>query len=156
VTSSTRTWFRALDRECQAARESISAELDGEISEIEAAAARRHRAECADCDRFAHSVARATQAVRGAPQLAPSRRLVPASSRVAVRSVALGGFAAALVAAAFLGGGLASRLSHAPAHQKGPVFVADNENPLALQQLQIRRMLHQQATSRRSRHQRLG
>jgi predicted anti-sigma-YlaC factor YlaD len=156
VKSSARTWFRTLDRECQTARESISAELDGEISEIEAAAARRHRAECADCDRFAESVARTAQAVRAAPQLVPSRRLVPAPSRVAARSVALAGFAAALVAAAFLGGGLASRLSHGPAHRDPTVIVADNESPLALQQMQIRHILHEQAPARQPRHQRLG
>jgi predicted anti-sigma-YlaC factor YlaD len=45
-----RTWFRRLERQCEAVRETISAELDGEVSEIEAAFARRHRAECADCE----------------------------------------------------------------------------------------------------------
>ena len=155
--SPARTWFRALDRDCQTARESISAELDGEVTEIEAAAARRHRAVCADCERFARSVAETAHAVRTAPQLMPSRRLVPAPSRVAVRSMALTGFAAAMVAAAFLGAGIASRGSQAPPPQRPNVIVADNENPLgALQLLQIRHLLHQPAASRPSRHQRLG
>ena len=56
-----RTWFRRLERQCEAVRETISAELDGEVSEIEAALARRHRAECADCEQFALSVAHTTE-----------------------------------------------------------------------------------------------
>jgi hypothetical protein len=148
--------FHALDRECQTAREAISAALDGEVSELEAAAARRHRAECADCDRFALSVMHTTHAVRNAPRLVPSRRLAPAPSRVAVRGLAVAGFAAAMFVAAFLGAGVASRLSHSPAPQHPPVILADNENPLALQQLQIRQLLHQRTVSRDTRHQRLG
>ena len=146
MTTHHRSWFRSLDRECQAAREVISAELDGEVSELEAAAARRHRAECPDCERFAGSVAHTAQAVRSAPALVPSRRLVPAPRKVAKRGLATAGFAASLAAAALLGAGVAGHFSQAPvSHHQRQIIVANNEPSLAMQQLTIRQMLHLKA-----------
>ena len=106
-----RTWFRRLERQCEAVRETISAELDGEVSEIEAALARRHRTECADCEQFALSVAHTTDVLRAAPPVQPSRRLMPAPARVVSRGLAVAGFAAAMFVAALLGAGLASRVT---------------------------------------------
>src|SRR5215470_2470428 len=138
MTTHHRSWFRSLDRECQAAREVISADLDGEVSELEAAAARRHRAECPDRERFAGAAAHTAQAVRSAPVLVPSRRLVPAPRRVARRGLAAGGFAASLAAAALLGAGVAGHFSQAPAsHHQRQIIVANNEPSLAIQQLTI-------------------
>ena len=148
MTTHHRSWFRSLDRECQAAREVISAELDGEVSELEAASARRHLAACADCDRFAGSVVRTAQAVRSAPALVPSRRLVPAPRRVAKRGLVGAGFAASLAAAALLGAGVAGHFARSPAGRQVPrqIIVANNEESLAMQQLVIRQMLHLKST----------
>ena len=146
MTTHHRSWFRSLDQECQAAREVISADLDGEVSELEAAAARRHRAECPDCERFAGAVAQTAQAVRSAPALVPSRRLVPAPRKVAKRGLAAAGFAASLAAAALLGAGVAGHFSQTPAsHHQRQIIVANNEPSLAIQQLTIRQMLHLEA-----------
>lgn len=154
-------WLRSLDRRCQTARETISAELDGEASEIESAAARRHRAECSDCDQFAVAVATTTTAVRSAAPLRPSRRPLPlpAPGRVASRSAMAGGFAAALLVAALLGAGLAGRISGdaKPAHP--PVFFVANGEPdralVAREQMLIRRTFGRQSVDLR-RLQRLG
>jgi ferric-dicitrate binding protein FerR (iron transport regulator) len=154
-----RTRFQSLAPPCQAVRETISAELDGEASEIESAAARRHRAECPDCRRFAESIERTTAAVREAPALAPSRRLVPAPSRVAVRGLAVAGFAAAMFVAAMLGAGLASRVTHAPApSQRHDLVVArgSDRDSIAREQMLIRQMLHAQALDRQAGSERLG
>jgi hypothetical protein len=154
-----RTRFQSLAPPCLAARETISAELDGEASEIESAAARRHRAECPDCERFAESVAVTTHAVREAPPLVPSRRLVPAPSRVAARGLAVVGFAAALFVAALLGAGLASRVTHAPAQAKHRELVVARDggrDSIAREQMLIRQMLHAQAIDRQTGSERLG
>jgi predicted anti-sigma-YlaC factor YlaD len=45
-------------------RQAISAELDGEATEIEVAASRRHREHCDDCRRFGLAITVATAAVR--------------------------------------------------------------------------------------------
>src|SRR3974377_1895539 len=105
MTYANRSWFRSLDRECQVTRQAISAELDGEVSEIEAAAAGRHRAASPGGERFAGWVARTTGAVRSAPQLVPSRRLVAGRRRFAVRGMYAAGFAAARGGGGVLGAG---------------------------------------------------
>src|SRR6476469_8734209 len=135
-----RTWFRRLERQCEAVRETISAELDGEVSEIEAAFARRHRAECADCEQFALSVAHTTDVLRAAPPVQPSRRLMPAPARAVSRGLAVAGFAAAL-----LGAGLASRATSTPAqthHHEIVVAKGNSRDALAREQMLIRQMLH--------------
>jgi hypothetical protein len=141
-----RTWFRRLEPECEAVRETISAELDGEVSEIEAAFARRHRAECADCEQFALSVAHTTDVLRAAPPVQPSRRLMPAPARVVSRGLAVAG--------------LASRATSNPAktHQHEIVVAKGNSrDALAREQMLIRQMLHNVRTlDRQPGHERLG
>jgi len=155
-----RTWFRRLDPECEAVRETISAELDGEVSEIEAAFARRHRTECADCEQFALSVAHTTDALRAAPPVQPSRRLMPAPARVVSRGLAVAGFAAAMFVAALLGAGLASRVTSTPAkthHHEIVVAKGNSRDALAREQMLIRQMLHNVRTlDRQPGHERLG
>src|SRR4051794_41573729 len=121
-----RTWFRRLESQCEAVRETISAELDGEVSEIEAAFARRHRAECSDCERFALSVRHTTDVLRAAPPLQPSRRLMPAPTRVVSRGLGVAGFAAAMFVAALLGARLASPATSSPPQTRHHQIVVAN------------------------------
>jgi hypothetical protein len=155
-----RTWFRRLERQCEAVRETISAELDGEVSEIEAALARRHRSECADCERFALSVAHTTNVLRAAPPVQPTRRLMPAPVRVVSRGLAVAGFAAAIFVAALLGAGLASRVTSTPAQTHRHEIVVANgssRDSIAREQMLIRQMLHNVRTlDRQPGHERLG
>ncbi len=156
-----RTWFRRLERQCEAVRETISAELDGEVSEIESAFARRHRAACADCEQFALSVAHTTEVLRLAPAVEPSRRLIPAPARVVSRGLAMAGFAAAMVVAAVLGAGLASRANHEPAvahhPQIGLVAKGNSRDAMAREQMLIRQMIQNvRAIDRLPGHERLG
>jgi hypothetical protein len=141
-------------------RETISAELDVEVSEIESAFARRHRTECADCEQFALSVAHTTDVLRAAPPVQPSRRLMPAPARVVSRGLAVAGFAAAMFVAALLGAGLASRVTSTPAktHQHEIVVAKGNSrDALAREQMLIRQMLHNVRTlDRQPGHERLG
>jgi hypothetical protein len=159
VTRPNPIWLRSLDRRCQTARETISAELDGEASEIESAAARRHRAECSDCDQFAVTVAATTDAVRSAAPLRPSRRPLPLPGRVASRSAMAGGFVAAMLVAALLGAGLAGRISGDAKPSHPPVFFVANGEPdralVAREQMLIRRTFGRQSVDLR-RLQRLG
>ena len=155
-----RTWFRRLEPQCEAVRETISAELDGEVSEIEAAFARRHRAECADCEQFALSVAHTTDVLRAAPPVQPSRRLMPAPARVVSRGLAVAGFAAAMFVAALLGAGLASRATNTPAqthHREIVVAKGNSRDTMAREQMLIRQMLQDvRALDRQPGHERLG
>src|SRR3954451_316618 len=163
-----RTWFRRLESQCEAVRETISAELDGEVSEIEAAFARRHRAEGSDCERFALSVRHTTDVLRAAPPLqpsrrlmpAPSRRLMPAPTRVVSRGLGVAGFAAAMFVAALLGAGLASRATSSPPqtrHHEIVVAKGGSRDAMAREQMLIRQMLHNVRTlDRQPGHERLG
>ena len=148
-----RTWFRRLERQCEAVRETISAELDGEVSEIEAALARRHRTECADCEQFALSVAHTTDVLRAAPPVQPSRRLMPAPARVVSRGLAVAGFAAAMFVAALLVTSTPAQTHH---HE---IFVAkgSSRDSIAREQMLIRQMLQNVRTlDRQPGHERLG
>lgn len=159
MTRSNPIWLRSLDRRCQTARETISAELDGEASEIESAAARRHRAECSDCDQFAVTVIATTAAIRSAAALRPSRRPLPLPGLVASRGIMAGGFAAAMLVAALLGAGLAGHLSGDATPARPHVFFVANGEPdralVAREQMLIRRTFGRQSVDLR-RLQRLG
>src|SRR5690348_6313291 len=155
-----RIWFRRLERQCEAVRETISAELDGEVREIGGAVARRHRAEWADCEQFALSVADATDVLRAAPPVQPSRRLMPAPARVVSRGLAVAGFAAAMFVAALFGAGLASSVTGTPAqphHHEIVVAKGGSGDTMAREQMLIRQMLQAvRALDRQPGHQRLG
>jgi hypothetical protein len=158
MTTGHRIRFRSLDRRCLETREAISAELDGEATEVEVAAARRHRRECEDCERFAHAVAETTAAVRAAPRLtAPARPMRP-TRRAGRRAAMAGGVAAALVASALLGAGVASHVTGGARRPRPQVIYVANAEPdralIARQQMLIRRTFGQQGAQRH--HQRLG
>jgi predicted anti-sigma-YlaC factor YlaD len=85
-------------------RGAISAELDGELSELEASSVHSHVGRCEPCRAFQAEAARFATALRGAPLeplrrpvTVPSRRWsvvslrVPAAAAVAVSMIAAGG-----------------------------------------------------------------
>ena len=158
MTTSHRIRFRSLDRRCLETREAISAELDGEASELEAAAARRHREQCDDCERFAKAIAETTAAVRAAPALAAPSRPLRVSRRVGRRVTMVAGLAAAMVVSAALGAGVASHLGSGEPRQRPQVIFVANGEPdrvlIAREQMLIRRTFGQQGAQ--PPHQRLG
>jgi anti-sigma factor RsiW len=161
MTTGHRIRFRSLDRRCLETREAISAELDGEATELEAAAARRHREQCDDCEGFAKAVAETTAAVRAAPPLAAPSRPLRVTRRVARRVTMVAGLAAAMAVSAALGAGVASHLgSGEPRPRPQVIYVANGEPDrvlIAREQMLIRRTFgqHGQRHDQR-RNQRLG
>ena len=158
MTTGHRIRFRSLDRRCLETREAISAELDGEATELELAASHRHREECDDCRQFALAVTEATAAVRAAPALAPHGRPLRLSRRVSRRATMVAGLAAAMVASALLGAGVASHVTGGTRQPHEHVIYVANGEPdralIAREQMLIRRTFGQQDAQRR--HQRLG
>jgi hypothetical protein len=150
--------FHSLDPRCRETREAISAELDGEAGELETAAARRHRQECADCDRFAEAITETTSTVRAAPLLVPAARPVRLSRRAGRGVTMAAGLAAAMAASALLGAGVASHIGGAQHRQPAHVIYVANGEPnralVAREQMLIRRTFGQQVAQRRN--QRLG
>jgi predicted anti-sigma-YlaC factor YlaD len=113
--------MRARFLECERMREAVSAQLDGELSELEAIRLRTHLDDCESCREFEASAAFATTALRAAPlePLArpialPSRRKVsvpfrvPAAAAAAIVMVAAGGVFATLHGGAAIRGTNAS------------------------------------------------
>jgi anti-sigma factor RsiW len=111
--------MRARFLECERMREAVSAQLDGELSELEAIRLRTHLEACASCREFEASASFSTTALRAAPLepltqpiALPSRRRisfrVPAAAAAAVLMVAAGGVFESLH------GGAAIRGSQAP------------------------------------------
>jgi predicted anti-sigma-YlaC factor YlaD len=97
---------------CRDARRQLSAGLDGEASEIELAAAARHVAGCAGCERLMLQVRGTTEHLRSSPRLSPSRSLTPAvrRHRRMHRPLAVAAAAAALAMAALVGAEVSSRV----------------------------------------------
>jgi hypothetical protein len=159
MTTGHRIRFRSLDRRCLETREAISAELDGEATELELAASRRHREQCEDCERFGRAIAETTSAVRAAPALRPTGHPVRPTRRVVGRRVSMAAAAvAAMAVSALLGAGVASHLS-GDVRQPRPrvIYVANGEPDRALiarEQMLIRRTFGQQGAQ--PPHQRLG
>jgi len=94
----------ARSQKCDRMRSSISAELDGELSEFEAIRLRGHLRVCASCQEFKAEAERFATALRSAPLeplsrsiALPSRRRramhlrVPVAAAVAVSMIAAGG-----------------------------------------------------------------
>jgi predicted anti-sigma-YlaC factor YlaD len=111
--------MRARFLECERMREAVSAQLDGELSELEAMRLRTHLDSCESCREFEASANFSTTALRMAPlePLArpialPSRRRisfrVPAAAAAAVVMVAAGGVFESLHGGAAIRGSQAS------------------------------------------------
>jgi anti-sigma factor RsiW len=111
--------MRARFLECERMREAVSAQLDGELSELEAIRLRTHLEACESCREFEASANFSTSALRMAPLepltrpiALPSRRRislrVPAAAAAAVVMVAAGGVFESLHGGAAIRGSEAS------------------------------------------------
>ena len=101
--------MKPLPAHCERARQWVSAELDGRLSEFEQALLEGHVSTCAGCSAFRASVARFTQELRSAPlerleePVLVSRvrrrtfRIAPAVAALAVAAVGLGSILASTV-----------------------------------------------------------
>jgi anti-sigma factor RsiW len=115
--------MRARFLECERMREAVSAQLDGELSELEAIRLRTHLDSCEGCREFEASASFSTTALRMAglepltqPIALPSRRRVsfrvPAAAAAAVVMVAAGGVFASLHSGAEIRGSQASNAAY--------------------------------------------
>ena len=87
--------------ECMRARESASAQLDGELSELEAARLDAHLRDCAECSAWAREVAGIGFELRRAPLVRPRRELaLPPMAVVKAMHLRAAGIAAAVVVGA--------------------------------------------------------
>ena len=104
--------------DCERMRSTISAALDGEVSEVERVTADAHLAVCSDCQAYAASLAETARMLRATPLEELSFPIVLPSHRLRLaRTMQLGAAAAAVAATVFLsvtvgtspnGGGLTS------------------------------------------------
>jgi anti-sigma factor RsiW len=124
---------------CERAREWVSLELDGELSELEDALLRAHLGRCAACAAFASGVRTFTRELRAAPLEEPERVAPPAEAPKRVRVRALQVLVAAAAVAAAVGlGSLAGSLSSssAPRHEAAAASaVAVTQQPYLEQKL---------------------
>lgn len=93
-------------RDCDAARELLSARLDEELSELETALLDAHLGRCADCSAWAKGVDEVTRQLRDAPLELPTEHFAPPrrARRRAEPFAFVAASAAALVSALALGG----------------------------------------------------
>jgi hypothetical protein len=136
--------------ECERMREAVSAQLDGELSELEGIRLRTHLDGCESCREFEASANFSTTALRAAPlepltrPLAlPSRRRVsvpfrvPAAAAAAVVMVAAGGVFASLHGGAAIHG---SQGSDAAYNDRADMqAIARQQKQRNFQQLLVRR-----------------
>jgi hypothetical protein len=122
---------------CERAREWVSLELDGELSELEGALLRAHLDRCAACAAFANGVRTFTRELRAAPLEEPARMpLLPgAARRVRVRTLQAVAAAAAVGAAVVLGGLAGALSSSAPREPARAAAVAATQQPYLEQKL---------------------
>jgi hypothetical protein len=125
-------------RQCERCRGQVSLDLDGGLSELEAAWMRRHLAACADCRAFAADVRGATALLRAAPQLSPAEPVLVAGVRRRSRGVlgaVVGVAATAAVAALALTAGL--NVSDRPASGPPQAVAAGNLDLMTLREERI-------------------
>jgi anti-sigma factor RsiW len=140
--------MRARFLECERMREAVSAQLDGELSELEAIRLRTHLEACESCREFEASANFSTTALRSAPLepltrpiALPSRRRisfrVPAAAAAAVVMVAAGGVFASLHGGAAIHG---SQGSDAAYNNRADMqAIARQQKQRNFQQLLVRR-----------------
>ena|SRR5436190_7881946 len=107
-------WWRRATA-CENAGQWISVRLDGELTELEAAALDRHLERCERCNAYAAELGSMTHLLRAAPLVEPRRTLVSFPerrgrkvARRALLGLALAGGAASAAAALVLGVGSSS------------------------------------------------
>ena len=92
------------DYACSRARELVSLQLDGELSELGCTRLAAHLAGCATCKEFAHGAEATALALRASPLEQPSRQiLLPQRRHVTLRVVQVGAVAAVLLVATAIG-----------------------------------------------------
>jgi anti-sigma factor RsiW len=112
---------------CGQTRELVSLELDGELSELEAARLENHLGHCAACRQLKAELAGLTLALRAVPLEQFERAItLPRRIRFSLRPLQVGAAAAAIAVAAGLTGVLGTLRSHAPAQ---PHFVSGLPGP---------------------------
>jgi anti-sigma factor RsiW len=133
-------------------REAVSAQLDGELSELEAIRLRTHLDSCESCREFEASAGFSTTALRAAPLepltrpiALPSRRRVsvpfrvPAAAAAAVLMVAAGGVFESLHGGAPIHASTPSQAAFDDRQDR--LAIADRQKQANYQQLLIRRAL---------------
>jgi anti-sigma factor RsiW len=141
---------RGRSQKCEQMRSSISAGLDGELSEFESILVRGHLDRCEDCRMFKLDAKRFATALRGA-QLEPlSRPVAVPSRRRSVVSLRLPAAAAVAVVMIVSGGVFASLHSGAVIHASPPPEAAFNSLDLRAMQLQKAQRTNNQLRLRRA------
>ena len=140
---------RGRSQKCGQMRSSISAELDGELSEFESILLRGHLDRCQDCRMFKLDAERLATALRVAPLEPLSRPVVVPSRR---RSISLRVPAAAAVAVVMIvfGGVFASLRSGTVIHPSPPTGAAFSSLDLRNMQLQKTQRTNNQLRLRRA------
>jgi predicted anti-sigma-YlaC factor YlaD len=107
---------RQIVAQCGETRELVSLELDGELSELEAARLESHLEECGACRQLKSELAELTLALRAAPLEQLERPItLPQRVRWSLRPLQVGAAAAAIAVAAGLAGLVGTVRSHTPA-----------------------------------------
>lgn len=126
----------ALKPGCERAREWVSLELDGELSELEHALLRAHLERCEPCAAAARHVRAFTAALRAAPLERPvAVPALPRRRRPAVRVLHVGAAAAAVAAAVGLGSLAGSLSSSKPQRASLAAAIAETQQPYLEQRL---------------------
>jgi predicted anti-sigma-YlaC factor YlaD len=110
--------------ECSRARESMSAQLDGELSELGSARLSAHLRDCPACGAYALELATVTSRLRTAPLEQPERPIALPQRRRPIRVTARVAAAAVAVAAGAslaLGNLVGHSASRAPAAVRAPI-----------------------------------
>src|SRR6476619_4886174 len=137
-------------QKCEQMRSSISAELDGELSEFESILVRGHIDRCDDCRMFKLDAERLATALRVAPLEPLSRPVAVPSRRRSVVSLRLPAAAAVAVVMLVFGGVFASLHSGAVIHASPPPEAAFNSLDLRAMQLQKAQRTNNQLRLRRA------
>ena len=117
--------MQAVSTHCERARQWVSAELDGRLSEFEQALLDGHLRDCAACAEFRSSVSRFTQELRAAPL---ERLEQPIAITYARRRFSLRFAPAAVAALAVMAVGLGSMLASSIVHPGSEVSQAPSSS----------------------------
>src|SRR5256884_138832 len=127
---------RGRSQKCEQMRSSISAEIDGELSEFESILLRGHLDRCGDCRMFKVDAERLATALRVAPLEPLSRPVAVPSRRRSVLSLRVPAAAAVAVVMIVFGGVFASLHSGVVIHSSPPSGAEFNSLDLRAMQLQ--------------------
>jgi predicted anti-sigma-YlaC factor YlaD len=121
--------------DCMLARESASARLDGELSELESARLDAHLRGCRDCYAYSAQIGAIAAQMRAAELEQPGRIVLPRRRRLAGARMQVA-VAAAAVAVAAAAAGSSFTLGHALQSTPNPLAAATTVRPLAAVSLQ--------------------